>query len=121
MTKAHAGSVFETSRQRWKLGIPIGAAIVCLGTIVAIQISGAMTESHRFALGLSTAAFAGGLAFCFMSIRCPRCRGPFFWQVAKAAGATEWLLVAINSRKCPICGYHSRREVLDGGDDAIGE
>jgi hypothetical protein len=64
--------------------------------------SGGGTSS--FGLVLAGVVMAvSGFAYACASIRCPKCRAPWFWLAVKSQPAGAWMPWLMSQARCPVC------------------
>ena len=97
-------SWLSRTRQSWKLRAFLGGVLLAIGLFVGALA--ATPGSARFNLLLLVAAVAAAatLAWFFLSVRCPSCRGRAALALLREHKSSAWFAELIRLRACPLCG-----------------
>jgi hypothetical protein len=101
-------NVIVQTGQLWKVAVSLAAVIVGgTGAVIAMTIVGT-NPGHP--LNLFSLALGGfGLAFAWMSIRCPNCGARWVWLAMRHHALGQWQPWLVGLTACPSCGHRRRR------------
>lgn len=98
-------SILVVSGQAWKVKLVLVSMCLVLLSLFSLQLVEERHARHLDAVSVAFLLFFATLTHCFLSVRCPRCRGRYFWHTAKSADAAMWVPQAMAVDTCPLCQY----------------
>ena len=100
-------SIVKKTRQMWKLNLSfilllLGSASVFWG------IRTAETKTNYLTVILIIGGLIislSSLIFVIVSVRCPNCKAPWFWQGISGQSPSNWLIWLLARTECPKCKH----------------
>ena len=103
-------SIIRTTGQWWKVAVAFWTIVV--GGVVlwsGMAMLGRHAPSYSLWIILGGLALVlGGLAFVFLSVRCPSCRARWVWLSVNGQGVKNFGRVFFELTECPVCHAKKR-------------
>jgi len=100
-------SIVKRTGQMWKLYLSF--ILLLLGSA---SIFGSIISAKTTSYSLMAILIFGGLIvslssliFVIVSVRCPNCKAPWFWQGISGKSPGSWLLWLMSQTECPKCKH----------------
>jgi predicted RNA-binding Zn-ribbon protein involved in translation (DUF1610 family) len=97
----------SATRQTWKFHVGTLAYVVSVPLLVWGCIKLALSGDYRILL-IAFAISLSGLAFCSLTIRCPKCGALWYWLSIRPIlrkPVSGWARQLLAQTECPTCGY----------------
>jgi hypothetical protein len=100
-------SLLKTTKQMWKLYLPMTMMVIC-GAVILFQgtLSESIGKGTTFTLvGLSGVFGMASFILPIFWIKCPNCKLKLFYFAVSKRELGSWLPWLLSQEKCPKCNF----------------